>query len=103
MTELEQLALDSLVSPAGVLPGHALDQHRHRVLEGRTTEAVGIGPLLGYQVTMPAQDCARREQAMLVQRLRQPSDECGENCLIRPVQTGPRVGSAQHGDFVAQH
>jgi hypothetical protein len=81
----------------------ARSARRHRVLEGRTSEAVGIGPLLGDQVAMPAQDCARRDQAMLAQHLRQPSDECGEDRSICPVQAGFRVGCAQHGDFVAQH
>jgi hypothetical protein len=41
VTEFEQLALDSLVSPADILPGHALDQHGHRVIEGWTPETVG--------------------------------------------------------------
>ncbi len=88
MTELEQLALNSLISPAGVLPGHALDQHGQGVLDRWTAEAVGIGPFLGDEVTMPAQDCARRDQAMPPQHRRQPPDERGEDRSIRPVQAG---------------
>ncbi len=103
MAEFEQLALDSLVSPAGVLPGHALDQHGQGVLDGWTAGAVGIGPFLGDEATMPAQDCARRDQAMPPQHWWQPPDERGEDRSIRPVQAGLRVGSAQHGDFVTQH
>ena len=56
MAELEQLTLDSLVSPAGILPGHALDQHGHSVLDGWTPAAVWIRPFLGDQVMVPTQD-----------------------------------------------
>jgi hypothetical protein len=70
VSEFEQLALHSLVSPAGVLLGHALDQHTHSIVKGWTPETVGIGPLLGDQATMPAQDRARRDQAMLAQHPR---------------------------------
>ena len=45
MTECEQFALDSVVSPAGVIPGHAPNQHSHRIIKGRTPETVGRGPL----------------------------------------------------------
>jgi hypothetical protein len=101
--ELEQLAVDSLVSPAVILSGQALDQRGHRVINGRTPNAMGIGPLLGDQATMPAQDRARRNQAMPPQPLRQPADEGGEDRAIRPIQARLRIGSAQHGNFVAQH
>jgi hypothetical protein len=52
---------------------------------------------------MPAQDRARRNQAMPPQHLRQPADEGGEDRAIRPIQARLRIGSAQHGNFVAQH
>jgi hypothetical protein len=45
MAEREQLALNSLVSPAGILPGPALDQRGHRVRDGWTTDTVRICPL----------------------------------------------------------
>jgi hypothetical protein len=102
MAKCEQLALDSLVSPALVLPGHALNQDGHSVLDGWTPDAVGIRPFLGDQVPVPAQDRARRDQSMSPQHLRQPADKRGEHRSIRPVQSGLRVGSAQYGDFVAQ-
>jgi hypothetical protein len=103
VAEFEQLTLDSLVSPTPVHRGHALDQHGHRVLDGWTAEAVGIRPFLGGQATMPAQDRARRDQAMPPQHWWQPPDERGEHCSIRPVQAGLWVDSAQYGDFVTQH
>jgi hypothetical protein len=79
VAELEQLALNSLVSPALILPGHALDQHAHTVTDGWTTDAVRVSPLLGHQATMPAQDRARRDQAMLPQHPGQSSDQRGEH------------------------
>jgi hypothetical protein len=61
VAEFEQFALNSLISPAGILPGQALDQHNNSIIDGRTTDAVGVGPLVGHQTTMPAQDRARRD------------------------------------------
>jgi hypothetical protein len=102
VAEFEQLALDSLVSPALIFPGYAFDQQGHSVLDGWTSDAVGIRPFLGDQATMPAQHRARSDQTMPPQHPRQPPDQRGEHGAIRPVQARPRVGSAQHGDFVAQ-
>jgi hypothetical protein len=99
VAECEHLALDWLVSPAGIVPGHALDQHDHRVLEGWRPETVGMGPFCGDQAVMPAQDRAWRDHAMPAQRL----DQRDEQCSIRPVQPGLGVGSAQHSDGVRQH
>ncbi len=67
VAELEQLALDSLVSPVVIVPGHALDQRGHRVLDGRAPDAMWVCPFLGDQATMPAQDRARRDQSMYPQ------------------------------------
>jgi hypothetical protein len=103
VAELEQLTLDSLISPAGILPGHAPDQHGHSVLDGWTPDAVWIRPFLGDQAPVPTQDRARRDQSMPPQHQRQPSGERGEHRSIRPVQAGLGVSSAQHGDFVTQH
>jgi hypothetical protein len=86
-----------------MLPGQTLDQRGHRVIGGWTPDTVWICPLFRDQVTMPAQDRARRDQAMSPQHLRQPPDQRGEHRAIRPVQARCRVGSAQHGDFVTQH
>jgi hypothetical protein len=57
--ELEQLALNSLVSPALILPGQTLDQRGQRLIEGWSADAMGICPLLADQATMPTQDRAR--------------------------------------------
>ena len=91
VTDLEQLALDSLVSPVVILSGHAFAQRGHRAIDGRTPNAIGIRPLLGDQATMPAQDRARRDQARPPRHLRQSPDERGEHRAIRPVQAGLRL------------
>jgi hypothetical protein len=77
VAELAQFALNSLVSPAEVLPGQALDQHHHSVIDAWTTNASGIGPLFGHQATMPAQDRAQRDQSRNSQHRGQSSDERG--------------------------
>jgi hypothetical protein len=74
VAELEQFALDSLISLAGILPGHALNQHNNSVINARTTNAVRVGLLPGHQAMMPAQDRVRRDQSMHPQHFRQSSD-----------------------------
>jgi hypothetical protein len=49
---------------------------------------VGIRPFLGDQAPVPAQDRARRDQAVPPRYLWQPPDERGEHGSIRPVQAG---------------
>jgi hypothetical protein len=99
VAEFEQLALDSLVSPGGILLGQALNQGSHSVLDGWTAQTGWIRPFLGDQATMPAQDRARCDQAMSALH----PDQRGEDRSVYPVQAGLRGGSAQHGDFVTQH
>jgi hypothetical protein len=94
VTEREQLALDSLVAPAGILAGHALDQHGHSIIDRWTPEVVRICPLPGDEAPMPAQDRVRRDQAMPTQQLRPSLDEHSEDRSIRPVQVRLRVGPA---------
>ena len=72
------------------------------VVEGWATGAVRVGPLLGHQAAVPAQDRGRGDQAVTAQRRGQASDQCGEQGAVGPVQARPRVGSAEYGDLVAQ-
>jgi len=73
-----------------------------RVIEGRTTGAVRVGPLLGHQAAVPAQDGGRGDQAMSAYHRRKVSDQRGEQGPVGPVQARPRIGSAQYGDLVAE-
>jgi hypothetical protein len=102
VAELEKLALDALVAPGLVLAGHPLDQRGDRVVERWAPGAVRVGPLLGHQAALPAQDRGRGDQAVTAQHRGWASDQRGEHGPVGPVQARARVGSAEHGDFVAQ-
>jgi hypothetical protein len=103
VAEFEQLALDSLVSPGGILLGQALDQGSHSVLDGWTAQTGWIRPFLATK-----RRCQRRIVPGVTRRCprcipRQHPDQRGEDRSVCPVQAGLRVGSAQHGDFMTQH
>ena len=51
---------------------------------------------------MPPQDGAGGDQAMRSQSSRQEPDQRGEERAVGPVQPGPGIGAAQHGDLVPQ-
>ena len=66
VAELEQLALDPLVSPAVVLGGEPLDQRCDLGADRWPSCPVGVGPLAGDQAAVPAQDGAGSDQPVLV-------------------------------------
>jgi hypothetical protein len=102
MAELAQFALDALVAPGLVLSGQLLDHRRDHPVERRATGAVRIGPLLGHKPAVPPQDRDRSDQAVTAQQRGEASDQRGEQGSVGPVQAGPRVGSAEYRDLVAQ-
>jgi hypothetical protein len=103
MPELEQLALDALISPAQVLAGHSFDQCGDSQVEGRAAGSVRVGPLLDHQAAMPPQDCGRGDQTVSAQARGEASDQRGEHGSVSPIQAWLAVGSAQYRDLVAQH
>jgi hypothetical protein len=103
VTELEQLALNPAVSPAGVLACQSFDQRDDAVVDRRASCSVGIGPLLGHQAAVPAQDRAWCHQPMSAQQAGQPPHQRGEHCAIRPVHSWTWIRAAQHSDLVPQH
>ena len=103
MAELEQLALDPLVSPAVVLGGEPLDQRGDLGAEWRPSCPVRVGPLAGDEAAVPTQDGAGGDQPAHPQVRRQEPDQRGEDRPVGPVEPGPRIGPAQHGDLVPQH
>jgi len=103
VAELEQLALDPLVSPAVVLGGEPLDERGDLGADGRPSCPVGAGPLAGDQAAVPAQDGTWGDQPVRSQLCRQEPDQRGEECAVGPVEPGPRLGAAQDGDLVPQH
>ena len=60
----EQLALESLVSPARVIPRHPHYQGGEGVVDGWSSGSVGVGPSSADEAAMPAQDRVRGDQAM---------------------------------------
>ncbi len=103
VAELEQLALDPLVSPVRVLRRHPYDQCGEHGADRWTTGPVRVGPSSAYEAPMPAQDRVRAYQAMAAQCPGQPPDECCEHGPVRPVQAWSGVGAAEDGHLVAQH
>jgi hypothetical protein len=101
VAELEQLAADSLVSPARVLPRHPHHQRGEHVVDRWPSGPVRVGPLSAHEAAMPAQDRVRGDQTMGPQCAGQPPYERGEHGPVRPVQARTWVGAAQNGDLVA--
>ena len=79
VAECEQLALESLVSPARVLPCHPHHQSGDGVVDRWSSGPVGVGPSSADEAAMPAQDRVRGDQAVATQRPGQPPDERGEH------------------------
>ena len=57
----------------------------------------------GDRAAVPAQDGARGDQPVHPQPRRQEPDQRGKDRAVGPVQPGPGIGAAQHGDLVPQH
>jgi len=90
VAELEQLALDPQVSPAGILRSEPPDERGDLGADRRASRPVRMGPFPGDQPVHP-------------QSSRQELDECGEDRAVGPVQAWPGMGAAQHGNLVPQH
>ena len=88
VAELEQLALDPLVSPARVLRRHPYDQRGEHVVDRWAPGSVRVGPLLANEAAMPAQDRVRGDQAMAAQCSGQPPDRVRRT---RPGRPSPGV------------
>jgi hypothetical protein len=92
MADLEELALHPAVSPARVLRRRVHDQCGDRLVDRWAARSVRVGPPLAHELAVPAQDGARRDQAMAAQRSGQPPDERGEHGAVRPFQARFRIG-----------
>jgi hypothetical protein len=103
IAEFQQFALDPPVSPAVILGGEPLDQRGDIGADRRPSRPMRVGPLAGDEAAMPAQDGAGGDQPVHPQPRGQEPDQRGEDRPVGPVQPGPRMGSAQHGDLMPQH
>src|SRR6185437_15748365 len=75
VAEFQELALDSLVSPAGVLGGEQFDQRGDLGADRRPSCPVGVGPLAGGEAAVPVQDSAGRDQPVPPQPCWQEPDQ----------------------------
>ena len=102
VTELEQLSLDPLVSPAGVLGGEPPDQRGDFCACWRSSCAARIGPLPGDQTAVPSKDGSWGDQAVYPQLPWQVPDQGSHDGSVGQVGEGPGIGAAQHGDLVPE-
>jgi hypothetical protein len=79
------------------IPTTAPPQRHYELLCGIQATA------LGDQAAVPPQDGTWGDQPMHPQPSRQEPDQRSEDDAVGPVQAGPRIGAAQHGDLVPQH
>ena len=84
VSEAVQFALDSQVAPAGIVPGHPLDQTGDGWVGWRTAGPVRVGPVAGHQSPMPGKNGGRADEPMALQRPGQESDQCRERCAGQP-------------------
>ena len=103
VTELQQLTLDPLVTPAVVLGGEPPGQRGDLGADRRPACLVRVGPSAGDQAAVPPQHGAGGDQPVRPQLSRQEPDQDGEDRSAGPVQPGLGMGTAQHGDLVPQH
>ncbi len=94
VAELEQLALDALVSPRAVLGGELLDERGDLGAGRRSSRVVRVGPLLSDQAAMPPQDGAGRDQPVRPEPSGQLPDQRGQHRPAGPVQPGARIAPA---------
>ena len=78
------------------IPTTAPPQRHHELLCGTQATA------LGDQAAVPPQDGARGDKPVHPQPSGQVADQRGEDRAVGPVQPGPGMGAAQHGDLVPQ-
>ena len=68
MAKFEKFALDALVASGLGLAGKPLDHRGDRWVEGWASGAVRVGPLLGHEAAVAAQDGGRGDQVVIAQR-----------------------------------
>ncbi len=85
--------MDALVAAARILLRELTDQRHNLGVDWRSAGALGVGPLLGDQAAMPAQDLRRRDESTAQYVAGKVSAQQAEQGSVGPVQTWFRVGS----------
>jgi hypothetical protein len=100
----EQLALDPLVAPAGILCGKADDRLLHVLVERRAAWATaGIGPGADDQAAVPAQQRLGLDQGARPGGPGQQAAGGGEQGAVGGFELQAWNLAAQHGQLMAQH
>jgi hypothetical protein len=99
----EQLTLDPLVAPGGVLPGQADDQLLHLWVQGRSScLAVRVGPRAGHQPPVPVQQRLRLDQEARPSGPGQDAAGCGEQGAVGGLELRTWGLAALNGELLAQ-
>jgi hypothetical protein len=103
VAEANQFSLDPPMSPARVIPSQPPNKITYFVADTWAARKVRIRPVPADQATVPGQQRARRDDAMLPQLAGKPADQGGQHGPVRPGQTWPGNLATQHRDLMAQH
>ena len=98
-----QAFLEDLAMTRRQFGGEPLDERGDLGADRWASCPVRVCPLAGDEAAVPAQDGAGGHQPVRSQLPGQEPDQRGEDRAVGPVQPGPRMGAAQHGDLVPQH
>jgi hypothetical protein len=102
--EVQQLALDGLVAPAGVVGGEADDQQLHVLVESRPAGvAVRVGPGAGDEAPVPAQQRVGLDQEAGPDRPGQHAADRGQQRPVSRLEPGSWDLAVKDGELVAQH
>src|SRR5919198_366906 len=102
----EQLALDALVAPAGILGGQADDQLLEVLVEcGAPASTMRVGPGASDQAAVPAQQRLGPDQEAGPAGPWQQAADGGQQSPVGGLEPGSwdLAPAAQHGQLVAQH
>lgn len=102
VAELEQLALDALVSPRRVLQGELLNERGDRLVDRWAARVVRVRPLFRHQPAVPTQHRVGSGQTVPLQLPGQLSDQSCEVRAVGPVEARLGVRAAQHSDLMTE-
>jgi len=101
--EAEELAVDALVAPPGILVGEADDQLLDvAVQEWPAGLAVRVGPGTGDQSSVPAQQGLGRDEEARPAGSRKHAADRGQQGPVGALEPGSWGLAAEHGELVAQ-
>ena len=102
--KLRQLAQNSEVAPARILPRQADDEVDYFLGQGRTAVvSMGIGPSSSYKGMVPAKDRRRRDEERRPPLTRDEASEGADDRSIGPGEAGTGGLAPEQGKLVAEH